>query len=92
MPAKFLSWNSARLLALMLNSLTGLVQFLQKESAENLANIDTLLALRFMQGWRNLGENNFGIRNSRLENLLALDANFRGNGLHPGIFQAFSNF
>lgn len=47
-PVTFLSWNTARLLALILNSLTGLLQYYEKE--QNNLDVDTLFGLRIIQG------------------------------------------
>lgn len=44
----FLTWNTARLLALILNALTGLMQHYKREST--LLDSDSIFALRVAQG------------------------------------------
>lgn len=48
-PINFLSWNTARLLALVLNALTGLLQYFERE--HNNLDVDTLFGLRQIQGF-----------------------------------------
>lgn len=47
-PVTWLSWNSARLLALILNALTGLLQFYERDHTE--LNVDGVFGLRLIQG------------------------------------------
>lgn len=49
LPITFLSWNTARLLALVLNSLTGLLQYYEKD--QNNLDADALFGLRIIQGF-----------------------------------------
>lgn len=44
----FLSWNTARLIALTLNALTGLIQHYERESGT--LTSDSIFALRLAQG------------------------------------------
>uniref|UniRef100_A0A915EMT9 Uncharacterized protein n=1 Tax=Ditylenchus dipsaci TaxID=166011 RepID=A0A915EMT9_9BILA len=46
LPIAMLSWNTARLLALVLNCFSGLMQYYQKEQVVNSLDMDAILGLR----------------------------------------------
>ncbi|KAL3115526.1 hypothetical protein niasHT_018159 [Heterodera trifolii] len=80
-PVQLLSWSSARLLALLLNALCGLYQYLDRDkngidTGRGKADIDwdTPLGLRLIQ-----------------ESLQTIDRQLRGRGFHPTIFSAIRN-
>ncbi|KAH7714868.1 hypothetical protein AAVH_17760 [Aphelenchoides avenae] len=62
-PVTWLSWNNARLLALILNALTGLTQFYERDHAQ--LNVDGVFGLRLVQGKNDQEELVGMVRSSR---------------------------
>uniref|UniRef100_A0A915EJN2 Uncharacterized protein n=1 Tax=Ditylenchus dipsaci TaxID=166011 RepID=A0A915EJN2_9BILA len=77
LPIAMLSWNTARLLALVLNCFSGLMQYYQKEQVANSLDMDAMLGLRLLQG--------------HLRGLCELNTINANGGFHPTILSTIRN-